>query len=352
MSTEPIKYAKYIPPNIEFKGDITKMKIVTKIKLGYAFTSRPMIFKGYLVIQIDKGLSFYNQNTYKLIYTVNFAEGEEEILGLTKLDDDTLIITNENSAKIVRFFENEPKKITYEVIQEIKDTEYYYLAEILSNGLLLLGGIDKKYVFYQLEHYEANRQANKDNLYKKIGEIENVHNVYDDDAPRIKDLNNGYLFSMMNDDNNIKLIQYEGDFKIITSLDGYTLHDAALISDRYLVLKGLTYPKFYTWLFDLEQLKVVKTWQTPNNDRFVEVISENKFLTGDEDTKRFALQEIKEENGDFILKDIYVTDFQGFEGFYWKIFLDEKSFLTLAEDKYSTEEDYKSPSYIVVFKCG
>ena len=126
MSKEPIKYAKYIPPNIEFKGDITKMKIVTKIKLGYAFTSRPMIFKGYLVIQIDKGLSFYNQNTYKLIYTVNFAEGEEEILGLTKLDDDTLIITNENSAKIVRFFENEPKKITYEVIQEIKDTEYYY----------------------------------------------------------------------------------------------------------------------------------------------------------------------------------------------------------------------------------
>ena len=346
-----IKYAKYIPPEIEFKGNITKMKIVTKIKLGYVFTRIPMIFKGYLVMQIDKGISFYNQNTYKLIYTVNFAEGEEEILGLTKLDDDTLIITNENSAKIVRFFENEPKKITYEVIQEIKDTKYYYLGEILSNGLLLLCSFDKKYSFYQLEHYEANRQANKDNLYKKIGEIENVHNVYDDDAPRIKDLNNGYLFSMMNDDNNIKLIQYEGDFKIITSLDGYTLHDAALISDRYLVLKGLTYPKYYTWLFDLEQLKVVKTWQTPNNDRFVEVISENKFLTGDEDTKRFALQEIKEENGDFILKDIYVTDFQGFEGFYWKIFLDEKSFLTLAEDKYSTEEDYKNPSYIVVFKC-
>ena len=44
------------------------------------------------------------------------------------------------------------------------------------------------------------------NLYKKVGEIENVHNVYSDDTPHIIDLNSGYLFSMMNDDNNIKLI--------------------------------------------------------------------------------------------------------------------------------------------------
>ena len=40
-----------------------------------------------------------------------------------------------------------------------------------------------------------------------------MHNVYDDDNPRIIDLNNGYLFSLMNDDKNIKIIQYEGDFK-------------------------------------------------------------------------------------------------------------------------------------------
>ena len=39
-----IKYAKYIPPEIEFKGDITKMKIVSKVVLGYAFASRPMYF--------------------------------------------------------------------------------------------------------------------------------------------------------------------------------------------------------------------------------------------------------------------------------------------------------------------
>ena len=174
---------------------------------------------------------------------------------------------------------------------------------------------------------------------KWLMEIENVHNVYDDDVPHIIDLNNGYLFSFMNDDNNIKIIQYEGDFKIITSIDGYTLHDACLISDRYIVFKGLTYPKFYTWLFDLEQLKVVKTWETPCNDGFIQVTSQNRFLTGDPDRKRFALQEIKEENGDFILKDIYETNFQGFESFFGNIFLDDKTFITLAEDKYSAVED-------------
>ena len=176
-----------------------------------------------------------------------------------------------------------------------------------------------------------------------------MHNVYDDDVPHIIDLNSGYLFSMMNDDKNIKLIQYEGDFKIIKSWDGYTLHDAGLISDKYIVLKGLTYPEYFTWLLDLEKLEIVKTWKTPNNDSFVQVIAKNKFLTGTDN--RFALQEIKEENGDFVLNDLMTTGFQGFERFYGNIFLDEKTFITLAEDKYSAEHDYKSPTYIVVFKC-
>ena len=349
-----VKYGKFIPPKIEFKGDITKMKIVTKVKLGFAFASRPMLFKGYLVFHFDKSLAFYNKNTFNLVSKFAFAEeGEEEdeIFSFKEIDEDTLLITNNISARFVRFSEPEPKKLTYEVIQEIKETQYYYLGEKLSNGLVLLGGNDKKYSFYKLEHYEADKRVSKDNLYKKVGEIENVHNVYSDDTPHIIDLNSGYLFSMMNDDNNIKLIQYEGDFKIITSLDGYTLHDAGLISDRFILLKGLTYPKYYTWLFDLEKLKVVKEWETENNDGFVQVISENRFLTGDSDKQRFALQEVKEENGDFILKDIYATNFQGFESFYGNIFLDEKSFITIAEDNYSAEEDYKSPCYVVIFKC-
>ena len=347
----PIKYAKYIPPEVEFKGDITKMKIITKVILGYSFASRPMYFLGYFVACINKGLSFFDKNTYHLVFKQDFAEGEDEILSFNKLDEDTLIITNDKSARIFRFYEKEPQKITFEVIQEIQETEFYYMGELLSNGLLLLGGIDKKYVFYRLEHYEADHKVGKDNLYKKVGEIEDVHNVYDDDIPHILDLNSGYLFSYMNDDHNIKVIQYESDFKIITSLDGYTLHHAALISDRYIVLKGLTYPKYFTWLFDLEQLKVVKSWQTPDNDAFIQVTSQNKFLTGNPDKKRFALQEIKEENGEFFLNDVLVTDYQGFESFMWNVFLDEKSFITIAEDKYSEEHDYESPSYIVVFKC-
>ena len=290
---------------------------------------------------------FYNSTTYTQVFKEDFTN--DELFVVKKLDDDTLLINDNEKAKIVRFYENEPKKITYEIIQEIKDTEFYYLGEILSNGLLLLGGLDKKYSFYRLEHHEADKKVNKNNLYKKIGELNNVHNVYDDDVPHIIDLNSGYLFSMMNDDKNIKLIQYEGDFKIIKSWDGYTLHDAGLISDKYIVLKGLTYPEYFTWLLDLEKLEIVKTWKTPNNDSFVQVIAKNKFLTGTDN--RFALQEIKEENGDFVLNDLMTTGFQGFERFYGNIFLDEKTFITLAEDKYSAEHDYKSPTYIVVFKC-
>ena len=129
-----IKYAKYIPPEIEFKGDITKMKIVSKVVLGYTFASRPMYFLGYFVCCINKGLSFYNMNTYNLVFQANFAEGEEEILAFKKIDEDTLIITNDSCAKIIRFYENEPKKITFEVIQEFKDTEFRdkrYIDEII-----------------------------------------------------------------------------------------------------------------------------------------------------------------------------------------------------------------------------
>ena len=345
--SEQIKYAKFIPPEIELKGNIEKMEILSKVILGYTFAHSPFFFMGYYVFRMDKSVVFYNSTTYTQVFKEDFTN--DELFVVKKLDDDTLLINDNEKAKIVRFYENEPKKITYEIIQEFKDTEFYYLGEILSNGLLLLGGLDKKYSFYRLEHHEADKKVNKNNLYKKIGELNDVHNVYDDDVPHIIDLNSGYLFSMMNDDKNIKLIQYEGDFKIIKSWDGYTLHDAGLISDKYIVLKGLTYPEYFTWLLDLEKLEIVKTWKTPNNDSFVQVIAKNKFLTGTDN--RFALQEIKEENGDFVLNDLMTTGFQGFERFYGNIFLDEKTFITLAEDKYSAEHDYKSPTYIVVFKC-
>ena len=107
-----VKYGKFIPPKIEFKGDITKMKVVTKVKLGYAFASRPIIFKGYLVFHFDKSLAFYNQNTFNLISKFAFAEedDEDEIFSFKEIDEDTLLITNNTSARFVRFSESEPKK--------------------------------------------------------------------------------------------------------------------------------------------------------------------------------------------------------------------------------------------------
>ena len=268
------KYAKFIPPKLEFKGDLTKMQVKNKIVFeNDVFISRLMIFKGYIILNVDKGIAFYEKETYTKIFQENFTT--DDILSIKILDEDTLLIAAFDKTRIIRFEEKEPKKITYELIQEITDTDFYYIGEILSNDLLLLAGGDKKYVFYQLENYVSDRRVSKNNLYKKIGEIENVHNVYDDDFARVIDLNSGYLLSMMNDDHNIKIIQYEGEFKIIKSIDGYQLHDACLISDKYIVLKGLTYPKYYTWLFDVEKLEVVKEWETPENEGFARCIAEN-----------------------------------------------------------------------------
>ncbi len=136
----------------------------------------------------------------------------------------------------------------------------------------------------------------------------------------------------MNDDHNIKIIQYEGEFKIIKSIDGYQLHDACLISDKYIVLKGLTYPKYYTWLFDVEKLEVVKEWETPENEGFARCIAENKFFTGS--TMSLAISVIEEKDGDFEMKDICrikyddVKDQYDFEQQYIDILLlNEKSFI-------------------------
>jgi Txe/YoeB family toxin of Txe-Axe toxin-antitoxin module len=295
------KYAKFIPPKLEFKGDLTKMQVKNKISFGDAFISRLMMFKGYIILNVNNGIAFYEKETYIKIFQEDFTT--DDILSIKKLDDDTLLIAAFDKTRIIRFEEKEPKKISYELIQEITDTDFYYIGELLSNGLLLLAGGDQKYVFYQLENFVSDRRISKNNLFKKIGEIEKVHNVYNDDFARVIDLNSGYLFSMMNDDKNIKIIQYEGDFKIIKNIDGYQLHDACLISDKYVVLKGLTHPKYYTWLFDVEKLEVVKKWETPENDGFALCISENKFFTGS--TLSLAISVIEENNGNLELKDIY-----------------------------------------------
>ena len=324
------KYAKFIPPKIEFKGDLSKMQVKNKIDFGDQYLSRLIIFKGYIILNFENGIAFYEKETYKKIFQENFST--DDISSIKIIDDDTILLTAIDKTRIIRFKEEEPKKITYQIIQEITDTDFYYIGEILSNGLLLLAGGDKKYVFYQLENYVADRRVSEINLFKKIGEIENVHNVYNDDVARVIDLNSGYLFSMMNDDKNIKIIQYEGEFKIIKSIDGYQLHDACLISDKYIVLKGLRLPQYYTWLFDVEKLEVVKEWETPENDGLVYCISENKFFTSS--TLSFGISVIEKKNEDFEMKEIYRIKYEGVKDeydfekqFIGILILNEKSFI-------------------------
>ena len=328
------KYAKFIPPKIEFKGDLTKMQVKNEIDFGDQYLSRLIIFKGYIILNFENGIAFYEKETYKKIFQENFST--DDISSIKIIDDDTILLTAIDKTRIIRFKEEEPKKITYQIIQEITDTDFYYIGEILSNGLLLLAGGDKKYVFYQLENYVADRRVSEINLFKKIGEIENVHNVYNDDVARVIDLNSGYLFS----------IQYEGEFKIIKSIDGYQLHDACLISDKYIVLKGLRFPQYYTWLFDVEKLEVVKEWETPENDGLVYCISENKFFTSS--TLSFGISVIEKKNEDFEMKEIYRIKYEGVKDeydfekqFISILILNEKSFIGCT---------YKS--FLVVIECN
>ena len=127
--------------------------------------------------------------------------------------------------------------------------------------------------------------------------IDRVHNVYDDDCPDIVDLHNGRIFSWLNDDKNIKVIEYIHKPRIIKSMNGYGLHNAGLISDRYLILMGLTYPKYYTWVMDTETLEIVHKWKTEYNDSFMCTLSENKFLYGDESRLAYDEFSVKEGKG-------------------------------------------------------
>ena len=110
----------------------------------------------------------------------------------------------------------------------------------LNNGYILIGGMDRKYRFYEIINNNNKLQI------QLMHKIEKVHNVYDDDCPEIVDLNNGRILSWLNDDKNIKIIEYGIEPRIIKSMNGYGLHNAGLISDKYLLLMGLTYPKYYS----------------------------------------------------------------------------------------------------------
>ena len=326
------KIAKYIPPKILFKGNVSKRSLHTKKVFKAKYGAHNLIlFKKYFVLTEESVLYFYNK-IFKPIFSKNFLENEkDEILGLNPIDNQTIVIGSTDKVLIVNFYEKKSNQIIYEIIQEIKDTEFYALNEKLMNGYLLLGGYDRKYAFYELNN--KNEKVSSKNKYKLVSKIEKVHNVYDDDTPGIVDLNNGRIFSWLNDDDNIKVIEYSPKQRIIKSMNGYKLHNAGLICDKYLMLMGLTYPEYFSWLMDTEKLEIVKKWKTPQNDSFNCSLGLNKFIYSS--TYRIACDEFFIKNGEFIRKNIYETYFKEDKEEDWKhsfgvhLILDEKTFLSI-----------------------
>jgi len=292
------------------------------------------------------------QETYKTIFRKEFEN--EEIISLNKIDEDCLIIAT-HKIRIIKFEENQPKNITTKIIQEICDIKLYYAGFILSNDLLLVAGEDKKFVFYQLENYNADKKFSKNNLYKKIAEIENVHKVLIEDLPNVIDLNNGLLLSYTNCGADIKICQYDGEFKLIKSIEKYEWDTAELISNKYVILRGCGYPNCNICLFDVEKLEIIKTWETSNRGLFIQPICENKFFSGS--NEQFSICELKEEKNEIILKDVYITDYQGFDIFSYPLVLDEKTFLTCAYDKSDNSDSddlyalTQRNGYLLVFRC-
>ena len=295
------KLAKYIPQKIQFEGDLRKKTLITTKVLDDKYSSDLLLFQNYIIYTSSGQLKILNKNL-KLVFSAKIIEEDKhEIFGLKTINDETLSLVASDKARIIHLNVEKEDAISYEIIQEMTLTDFYCISEVLNNGYLLLAGGDRKYHFYDLE--KPGQKITKENQYKLIGSVEKVHNVYDDDFPDVIDLNNGRIFSWLNDDGNIKVIEYYPNQKIIMSKNGITLHDAGLISDKYIMLMGLLYPEYDSWLMDTETLQIVKHWVTPQNDSFEISFKENQFFYSS--TSRIALDEFIVKDGEFIRKNIY-----------------------------------------------
>ena len=337
------KIAKYIPPKIKFQGDLRKRTLITTKVLEDKYSSGIVIFNNYFLYTAGKKFNILNKNL-KLIFSKNILDKEnDEIFGINVINEETIIMVATDKVRIIHLNVEKEDAISLDIIQEMKLTEFYCMSEILNNGYLLIAGGDRKYYFYELE--KSGQKITKDNQYKLIGSVEKVHNVYDDDFPDCIDLNNGRILSWLNDDHNIKVIEYYPNQKIIMSKNGYQLHDAGLISDKYIILMGLTYPQYDSWLMDTETLQIVKHWITPQNDSFVISFAENQFFYSS--TKRIALDEFIVKDGEFVRKNIYECYYNEEKKESWeerfsnRNVLDEYTFITKTWE-----------GKIMIFKCS
>ena len=110
------KIAKYIPPKIIFKGDVSKRSLLTKKVFASKYgASNVILFKKYIVLTEESILYFYNK-IFKPIFSKNFFEDstkgkEEEILSLNAIDDQTIVIGATDKVRIVNFYEKREIKL-------------------------------------------------------------------------------------------------------------------------------------------------------------------------------------------------------------------------------------------------
>ena len=318
------RLAQFIPPKVAFKGNFSQRSLLIKKDFSPRYISNLTLFQNNILITIDKELQIYNK-ILKLIFSQKFGKNKDDILSLNPINNETISIACVNEVYIVNFYQNN-NKITYEIIQEINDSHLYEVNKSLNNGYLILGGLDKKYSFYEKE--KNNEQINANNKYVLVNRISNDHNIDEEYYPVIIDLNNGRILSYSSFDSNIKIIEYYPEQKIIKNIDEYMLFNARLISDKYVLLMGLDYPKYYTLLMDTEALEIVKEWETTDDDLIECVLGENLFLYSS--SNRLAIDELIIQDGEFIRKTKYTSNLEKNEKFESiKTFINENTFIAI-----------------------
>ena len=132
------KIAKYIPPKIKFEGDIRKKTIVNQKNLDDNYASSLKMFKNYFIYYTTNSLKILNKDL-KLVFSEKIIQDDNEIFDFTIINDETIALVVSDKVRIMHLKEEKIDQFTYEIIQEIKDTELFYcLGGILNNGYLLL----------------------------------------------------------------------------------------------------------------------------------------------------------------------------------------------------------------------
>ena len=92
------KLAVFKPLKIEFKGDITKMKVLQKIPFETSHLDRIVPFKNYLLVNLGNAIAFLERDTYKIIFKQELEV--EDIFGINIIDEDTYNIPKSTSYSI------------------------------------------------------------------------------------------------------------------------------------------------------------------------------------------------------------------------------------------------------------